>query len=349
MNESQLRDILYSCKTYDEAETRRRADTALQSRSAIESIKQSTGETVTWLADSASKLGIELRKLLRAPVWVVPNPTVGVYCVRADGMDDIVVYEATFQLLAFIIWFWACIARTKGLMDRTSLSPADRDAIEGQMNEALKLAVPLFAHSIKVPGRLPDLRAGLTSADTNTAAIHLVLSEVFMLLHEQAHIDLGHTGGDGGKVLMHSQFEAEDETDDYIAGEYEADRRAIASVPDPLQGYVAFGAGWFLMAVAYHEAFLSRVSAKHPWAINRMKAIMDAFGSRMRDSDRSMMEEMMRMGQDTMTTGKRFANVPDSEKLNMMFYGRAPAYAADFIEWFFPFTNQFLMRARAGG
>jgi hypothetical protein len=343
MDESELRDILYSCKKHNVDETRRRAESALRSSNAVANIRRLTDETLAWLTDVARKLDFDLPKRLRTPVWIVPNPLADAYAVRNHDEDDIVVYEGMFQLLAFIVWLWGCIARTRMLLDKADLTRPDRTAIENQLLEVVKLAVPLCANSVREPTSLPDLRAGLPPAETNTATWHLVGAELFLLLHEQAHVDLGHLKAQSRHTMVHPHFEMTEYMSAYKADEFEADRHTIATLAENRQGYVASGAIWCLTAIVYHESYLSRVSAKHPWAINRMKAILDRYGSNMTDAERTHATELIRSGSDAMTSGKRFGGVPDSEKLKMMFYGRDPNYAAAFIEWFFPFTNEFLM------
>lgn len=343
MDEIELRNILDLSKKYNVEETRRRAESALQSSSAVASIRRLTDETISWLTDAANKLDIDLPERLHTPVWIVPNPLANAYAIRNHDEDDIVVYEGMFQLLAFIVWLWGCVARTKMLLGKSDLTPSDRTAIEKQLLEVVKLAVPLCANSVREPTRLPDLRAGLTPAETNTAAWYLVGAELFMLLHEQSHVDLGHLRAQPRHTVMFPQFEVTEYMSAYKIDEFEADWHTITTLVENRQGFVASGAIWCLIAVVYHESYLSRVSAKHPWAINRMKAILDRYGSSMTEAERSFAAELFRSGRDAMTTGKRFRSVPDSEKLKMMFYGHDPNYAADFIEWFFPFANEFLM------
>jgi hypothetical protein len=347
MNEEGLREILHSCRKYDVPETRQRAEMALNSQSAIGSIRQSTNETLDWLAEASTSAGIDLFQFVRTPVWIIPNPLVGVYTGRTDNQDDIIVYEGTFQLLAFVVFLWESIARTKKLLDQSKVSPQEREHIENQIIQVMGLGVPLCARQVVSPTPLPDLRVALAPAETDEAAGQLVSAELFMLLHEQSHVDLGHTKGKSGQMVVRPQFAIPEKIDDYMADEFEADRCAVSAMPAKLQGAVAFGAIWFLLSVLYHETYLSRLNVKYPLAINRMKAIMDTFGSSMRDGDRYFAAVMIEDGQRTMESGKQFAEVPDAEKMYAMFRGASPNYAVDFIQWFFPYTNDFLLQRSA--
>jgi hypothetical protein len=344
MNEEGLRRILKSCKKYDVEETRDRAERALNSENAAATIRHSTDETLTWLIDSSGQLSIPLLQVVRTPVWIVPNPLVGVYAARTGKEEDIVVYEGTFQILAFVVFLWACIHRTQSLLEKAKLNPTDRQDVEARLHQVIAFAEPLCALRVRRPTRLPDLRAGLLPAETEVAAWFLVAAEVFMLLHEQAHVDLGHTKGKSGQTIARPQFSISEEVDDYMADEFEADRCAIELLPVERQGFVAFGAIWFLLSVLYHESLLTRLSVKHPLAINRMKAVLDRFGMSMRDSDRAFAAVLIESCREMMESGKRFSHVSESDKLTVMLSGQHPNYAAAFIEWFFPFSNSFLLQ-----
>jgi hypothetical protein len=339
----QLRALLARCSEVDDKETKARVEAALRVEDPFASVRPITHETLAWLRNMAAELSIDLNNAVATPVWILPSPLVNAFVTRRNGQDDIIVYEGTLQVLAFLIWFWVSSTKLSTQIEKASMQEQDRIDIKNHRDLCLLLAPPLIMSCLRAPTPLPNLSTLLQAEDERTAKIHLICAECFMLLHEEAHVRLGHTAGGGSAPLLQEFKLIVDETlKDCQVEELEADAHALRSVAKNVRGHIAMGAIWFLLIVAYHEAFLMRVSTAHPLALNRMQAILD---SRCMDEAQSRLTQVLIEGMsNTQISGQRFSHIPIHEKLNFFFGGRKPAFAADFIEWWLYFATKHLSR-----
>jgi hypothetical protein len=345
-----LRDALPASAPWPEA--RRALLALLEAPAPALAIRKLTDEDyLDWLEGAVrAGTGLELRAHLRVPVWVLPDTRVSARVVTVDARTDIVLTQGMLHVLAFWVSFHASVARrAEGLASSPHVPGTLRHEIETTLLEALNALNALVIQSLHAPVPLPDFRRTFSKADAAMVGEHLVYAGLFLLLHENAHVVLGHHAlatGEIPDVSARAPWIAEPESP-WKEREYEADACAFEALPAPAVEAAARGAFHVLGLTMYHEMWARRLGDSHPLSLNRMRAICRREEVARVRALRSLPDSLDRMRQ-VFEGRQAFAHDP-LETVRIMLQGRTTTYACDFLDWYSGWLAEIAGRYPASG
>jgi hypothetical protein len=312
-----------------------RINSMVQGSDPLRAVRQFTdSEYLSWLTTSFRKItDHELEPHLVVPVWLIPDGRFNARVVCTDGHWDIILNQGCVTLLCFCVSFWALSKRVGLLLRNPRLSKEERNDLELGFKDALGLSYPLIIKAIRDAAPLPDLRASTPADDQDHLAYFLVAAEVFLLLHETAHAVLKHAEGGELEEIPTDELWIREEHSRHKQIELEADKHALDVLPESPRMFVASGAHFMLDVVVCHEMWPQRLSTAHPLAANRIQRIETRDDVKAADFKRIYNSDYLEHVRKIHTEAMQF-EYSSVERLNIMFGGRTPQFACDFIEWF---------------
>jgi hypothetical protein len=305
----------------------------LESSDPIARVRSHTEEWFEWLLKGSQKLtGFNVRKLLHAQVWLIPDPRPQSRAVGKVDSADIIVSSGMAQLLAFRANFTLFLRRVAMLL-RAPAANAFRSDLQRGVMDAIGMANALTALKLRDPVELCDFRPVLSYDDMRDLNRVLVAAELFLVLHENAHVALGQTKGNLSPDVPGPELWVHEENSPLKAIELAADDYALDKLPDTARPLAVFGATFFLEIGLCHEMWATRLTSTHPLALNRMYRILSrpdvashqrgvGYDLEFLDGARSIFE------QGLLFVANR------EERLTAMLRGANATYAKDFIDWF---------------
>lgn len=121
------------------------------------------------------------------------------------------------------------------------------------------------------PPRLHEMLGPKQQRDVDLGVDTAVL---FLLLHEMAHIELGHLRGHATSELAQIALIEPEQLDRTQIEEVEADRQAIGWIRPEHRSDIVSSIIFLLGTFAFFEAFAGGLSREHPLAVNRIAAIV---------------------------------------------------------------------------
>jgi hypothetical protein len=353
MNPDEAKALLNEALAYNDPYTTKRINGMLAGPAWFTSLAEFSTQTrnsIFGLIKEVCKA--DLNPMIKSRVWIIPDPTTGCFVHRSGSTASIVVNEGALQCLCFSVSFFVAQVGVAEMAADARFSAEDRKNMTGYLDQAISLHLPLIARNVHQPTEFPDLRKFLGKTGMDRMGFYLTLAEAFMLLHENAHIDLNHGAKSAGQSHSVFSFAVPEDLNLRKSEELAADAHAMASVPKAARGLVAFGGIWFLQLVSYYEGLFSRLSKSHPLAINRQQTLLTLYGPDMDEGHRAIAVEIVRFGEKMFREIPQFAHYTDDEKLKILFRGANHVYARDVIQWFFDFTADFrdqALKARQRG
>lgn len=218
--------------------------------------------------------GVEER-IARHAIFGVESDYIGaVVRLRPSGAGQIFVFEG---FLAFLHHFASSITVLNAFL---SHDPGDPIEWRGQtISEAEGVCVALFAllaRFLRTGERPPAIDHALDETERANVRLGLAAAVTFAVLHELAHIELGHFEGDRarGEIGHIALLEAEALTL-FQLQEFEADEAALRMIAPAFRSDIQSSLLFLFGGNAFLEAFTG-VSESHPLAINRLSRLADA-------------------------------------------------------------------------
>jgi hypothetical protein len=185
----------------------------------------------------------------------MPSPRFRIEARFCDKTPCIVIHQGFLTLLSFAM-------EVDVLAERYGRNLPDT------RQDLLWLKQLLFARYLIAPFTLPALRSALPDRESRAQFVHLLATaETFAILHEVAHINLGHLA-DASKHLQ----PAEAPGLNFIDAELAADREAARQLGDAFDVF-RWGALNFLSQLNLYEMFTQAGSEAHPAAWSRLQAL----------------------------------------------------------------------------
>lgn len=215
--------------------------------------------------------------LRKVGILGVDDPYINAFALRDRTAPDgaVVVFEG---LLHLIHYFTDLIAVLSQLQTERPDAVID-DGSGGHHPEALLFSMAgfvLLAHFLET-GEYPPLLHDLLGSDARrNVKIGFGASVVFLLLHEVAHVTLGHADVGGATSEAAALGGLEGEASLALRQELEADAQAMAWIATSWRGPIQSSLIGLFGAHAFAEAFRGASDRHHPLAVDRLKSLSRA-------------------------------------------------------------------------
>jgi len=240
---------------------------ALLNGAPATSLGEATGHlTAKWKPNWSdhARRNFDTDDLSRYPIVVLPSPAFAAESILVDGAPCVLVHHGLMELIGF-----AVECDLLGAQAARSLRTSRSGARTLERIEALTRFI--FRSHIKNPARLPKLSQWLSDKSRQGWALYVLSAEVFALLHEIAHIRLGHLESFPGPFDDASTYWQQRELDaDALAMEMAGRGREI----------LLLGAWSFLWWFSYYQAAEKHYSNYYPTAIARFESLIDRHADR---------------------------------------------------------------------
>lgn len=234
-----------------------------QDGKAFENFKQSLTETGLFVTDTAKQ---DLNKIA---VYILPLPICLAYSeVRPNDVPTIVISSGFVDIVASSIFLSQCSSILPKALDTFYALGLRKDM---SVNSIITNAIFLLqVHFYRYGLPLPNLRAILSEKQIADAKVSINGAITFILLHELAHIKLGHLETFPDKDFSRPTYVVPENMDAYKYQEQEADIYAMNCIKDEAK---VIGTYWQQHAMSFFMS-LELVSGgtlgiEHPMAINR--------------------------------------------------------------------------------
>lgn len=258
----------------------------LKARSRLELLESTTSTFFRASATFARRnFGIDLQRHLDGiDLYVVPSPRYRIQALVHRDRPTIVIDQGLVALLSFRVETMHFTALARELANSAQTQPLD-DKHPVMVFESLHLGL-VYAY-LDQPFQLPSLTGTMPAWMLARTVPGTVAVTTFLLLHEIAHVRLGHLArnpvlwGDGFDNALASLRAQEHEADIH------ATRLALTS-GDP--SGLLWGGGVFLMVHGMHEILMHIDRLTHPDAVIRLRNIAKVPG--VGEGDRDFVEQL---------------------------------------------------------
>jgi hypothetical protein len=218
-------------------------------------VEERSGEYAARLIPVAAGLGCPKSAIDQYPLVLMPSPRFRIEARFCDETPCIVVHQGFLTLLSFA-------------MEVDILAERYGRSLPDTRQDLLWLKQLLFARYLITPFTLPALRSTLQDRDSRAQFVHLLATaETFAILHEAAHINLGHLAAASKHVQP-----ADAPGMDFIEAELAADREAARQLGGAFDVF-RWGAVNFLSQLNLYEMLTQAGSEAHPAAWCRIQAL----------------------------------------------------------------------------
>jgi hypothetical protein len=237
---------------------------------------------------------VDVARLAKAQIVVLHSPLTNVQASSHDGEHYIILHEGFLSIVSFaaeaVVLLHACNEMESQLTAKDLVKHGlgrwpSVDTVSG-LSSALT-----YAYFMQ-PVQLPVLYARDIGIRKASLAAHLTSgAELFAILHEAAHIALGHLSSNPQRCTVRSEFLLPEPSSQEKEQEFEADAYAFAALDRDSRNRMAWGAFVYLRILGTTEFLVQREQdGHHPRAINRLHALLDKFGAEMDEDTRRMAE-----------------------------------------------------------
>jgi len=237
---------------------------------------------------------LDVSHLANAQIILLNSPLTDAQALRFKGEHYIFLHRGLLSIVSFaaeaIVLMTVCgqihsRITAKDLMEHGLGRWPSVDAVAG-LSSALTYAY--FMQPVKLPV--------LYTRDIGPRELSFVVqltcsAELFAVLHEAAHIALGHLSGSPQASIVRNEFLLPETSSQEKDQELEADAHAFAALDRAGRSKMARGAFLYLRILGTTEFLTQRApEGHHPMAINRVHAILHRFGSDLEEDARKMGE-----------------------------------------------------------
>jgi len=198
----------------------------------------------------------------RQPIYVLPSPALSAETVIMDGSPSIVVHHGLMDLVSFAVECDLLCAQANSLVQGS----ASGDRISQRLDALMR---HIFHCHMASPAALPMLSHWLSDDSKKAEYLYLAGAEMFVLLHEAAHIRLDHLSN-----VVSSTDGGADGFAAWQSRELQADSHALQSVSKGHE-LLVYGAWIFLWWFSRYQAWQAHYSNYYPTAVVRFRNILD--------------------------------------------------------------------------
>jgi len=250
---------------------------------------------------------------------MVTTPHFGAETVLLNGKPLIVLHRGLLTLLSFVSE--AMVASTLSVVEdpRRRLLRDPRDVIS-------HAHIGLTYAYLWKPFALPALKEFLPDWCMERAVMLTSFGELFVLLHEFAHVVLGHLKSDEGTIR--------DELDIVRSEEFDADKLAIELCPPEFRPSLIWAGCNFLWLHGRFESVFSTSSVEHGVSEKRIQAIEHEFGHVFLAGDQTirMMYEGLKHERPIF---EQYTEIPIEKRISMFLDGMSPRRVAAYLPRYF--------------
>jgi len=189
-------------------------------------------------------------------IYVVPSALFSAETLYLDSDPIVVIHQGVFCLLSFSI-------ESDIISNKLHQSAGNSRSSHQLANRFDMLKQHLFHTFLSSPNRLPFFRNWMDDKDLEMEFFYLMASELFIIFHEIAHIELGHIKQ--GRL----------KTDSWLENEFQADAKALSYADSP--DHLILGAWSFLYWYSIYQGWNTSYSDVHPRAKDRFENILRVY------------------------------------------------------------------------
>ena len=242
---------------------RRQKIVANKASKEFEQLKHHMSESALFLTDEAK------HSLNDIAIYVLPLPMCIAYSEITPNNQPIIVISTGFIniVAANILFAQVGSLLPKQFDDFYSIQLRTDMSVNGIFTNSIFL---MLVHHFRFAEPLPNLANMLNEQQMEDAKTAINGAITFILLHELAHIKLGHLDNTAENQLISQQFVIDEQSDVYKNQEIEADAYALECIKDEAK---VIGTFWQQQAMSFFVSLELvsglKLSDEHPMAINR--------------------------------------------------------------------------------
>jgi hypothetical protein len=321
----------------------------------MEGIVKQSRQYVEWLSEMTE---VDVARLARADVILLDSPLPDAQAVSFNGENYILLHRGFLNLVSFSADAVVLIDVCHDIEPHVTIKDLAPHCLARwpTVNMVAGLASALTYAYFTQPVQLPVLHTrNLGPREQSIVARLTSCAELFAVMHEAAHIQLGHLSAGRARGPVRGEFLLPEPSSLEKEQELEADAHAFAALDRSARRQMAWGAFHYLRIRGTSEFIApSSQATAHPLAINRAHAILDAFAPDFDDSTRRMAESAIEFLQQDYEDFGHDVEDPETgepwtmqDKLRSLASGLTPERASWVLLRMGLFAKQFA-EARAG-
>lgn len=279
----------------------KRIDTVVNyigAKSAVATLHSPSSKSLRSFIDANVGLFSEetFKKLQDVEIYGVDIPHIdAIPRIRPDGRRQIIIFDALKHLIHYYADLTNVAARLQRLRPDARGAPG-MDAIERESLIFLMAGHSILSAFLEAPHLVPaTIHDMLGPTARQHARSAFILGVIFIILHEFAHLELGHCAT--GHIVSERPVPRLAQSEELSAmqlREFEADRYAVELIVPERRKECMPSAAFLFGGYSFMEAFSGYSSqSSHPLATNRIAALLDVVDADMDEADRNVFSDLV--------------------------------------------------------